>query len=138
MKNLALKVGLGGIAFGVLINSLDIRVSEPFKFDNPIGRTKEIEYFNGTDFVREQVPLSEQDIRNIVNKRPEMIDKTYSLDLFNWDIPLVTERTVYDSSIETEKVLFEGTLDSEGNIHAKKGIVYKLEHAHDSQYYTKN
>ena len=105
-----------GIGLGVMINSYDIQKSARFQFNNPV-------IINST--------LEQQ--LEIVSKRPYMVDTFHSLEFFGYKIPLKTNRSVIDP-VTGEN--FQGRLDNLGNIHTDNGN-YKLQSAHDSQWYTK-
>ena len=105
-----------GLVLGVLVNSINVETSEPFRFNNPIA-----------------LNTSKRDQKAIIEKRPLMFDKKYGLDLFGLKIPFITCRTVQDpSSIKT----YSGILDKEENIHTLEGV-YELQFAHDSNWYVK-
>ena len=105
-----------GLVLCVLANSINVETSELFRFNNPIT-----------------LNTSEKDERKIVDKRPLMVDKDYSLNLFRLKIPVITSRTVQDpSSIKP----YSGILDKNGDIHTFEGV-YELQFAHDSNWYVK-
>ena len=108
--------GLTGLILGIMANSVDIKTSEPFKFNNPVP-----------------INSSESQVRRIVDGRPEMKDTEYSLDILGMNIPLVTYRTVADP---TTRDSYSGRLDSNGDIHSSNGL-YVLQFAHDSNRYEK-
>jgi hypothetical protein len=108
--------GLTGLIVGILVNSVDVKTSESFKFNNPVP-----------------IDASESQVRKIVNAKPEMRDIEYYLDLLGIQIPMLTYRSVADPANGDS---FSGRLDSEGNIHSSKGL-YALQSAHDSNLYQK-
>ncbi len=108
--------GLAGLVLGIMANSVDVKTSEPFKFNNPVP-----------------INASQSQIRKIVNAWPEMKDTEYSLDIFGINIPIVTYRTVTNPNTGNS---YSGILDSEGNIHSENGL-YTLQSAHDSEWYKK-
>lgn len=129
-----LYAGLIGLGLGVLVNSIDLKTSEPFTFMNPIGKSKEISYFNGENgFVTERVPLNQQDIKKIVKSRPTMIDKELKFDILGLETAIMTIRTVTDPFTQD---FFSGILDSNGDIRSLSGF-YELQSAHDSRWYVK-
>ncbi|MFH1452351.1 MAG: hypothetical protein ABIF88_04205 [archaeon] len=107
---------LVGIGLGILANSYDTQTSARFQFENPVP-------INST--------LEEQ--LEIVSKRPYMVDTWHSLDFFGNKIPLKTTRAVINP-VTGEN--FQGRLDKNENIHTEKGV-YKLQSAHDSNWYSK-
>jgi len=137
MKKSNFVFGLTGLALGVLINSGEINESKPFQFNNPIPISKEVSYMiieKGNSYeITEQVSLSKEDEQMITKRRPLMQDKTYSIKLFNNHIPILTQRTVQDSSLFQ---IYSGILDKEGNIHSSKGV-WELQSAHDASWYEK-
>ncbi|MBU4069470.1 MAG: hypothetical protein KJ646_00640 [Nanoarchaeota archaeon] len=115
MKKKLLALGIfGGLA--LLINSYNIKTSEIFRFNNPIPINTSL---------KKQI--------KIVSERPHMTDTTHSLDLFNYELPIITLRKVTNP---TTKDSFQGILDSEENIHTLEGT-YELQSAHDSNWYVK-
>ena len=109
--------GITGLVLGILANSVDVKTSKSFKFNNPVPIT-----------------ASESQVRKIVSARPEMKDTEYSLDILGLNLPIVTYRTVADTQTGES---YTGRLDSDGNIHTSEGI-YNLQCAHDSNWYVKN
>ena len=109
-------IGLTGLVLGIMANSVDVKTSESFNFNNPVP-----------------INASQSQLRNIVQARSEMRDTEYSLDLFGVDIPLTTYRNVTDPNTGNS---YSGRLDSDGNIHSSNGL-YTLQSAHDSNWYQK-
>ena len=75
MKN-KIMAGLTGLIVGIMANSVDIKTSEQFKFNNPVP-----------------INASESQVRKFVNGRPEMKDTKYSLDmscLYKFNISLIS------------------------------------------------
>ena len=128
-----LKAILIGFGLGVLANSVDIETSKPYKFTNPIGTTKEVCYFNGSNFVTETNKLDEQDMKSIISREPSVEDIEINLDiLFGKKVNLLNYRKVTDKSGYS----YFGRLDSKGNIHTDNGV-YELNSAHDYTWYQK-
>ena len=113
-KKLGYFTGLAtGLVLGVLANSIEVKVSEPFEFCNPVG-----------------LNCSAEQIEDVVKREPVMRDTQHSLDLFGIKIPLVTYREIRENGIP-----YHGKLDSKGNIQTENGV-FELHSAHDSRWYT--
>lgn len=96
-------------ALGILVNSVDIKESKPQELHYPVP-----EAINHKD-------------KKLADKGLILQDKEIFLDIFDFgydfDRPLLTYRTV-TNPITGERI--SGRLDSEGNIHDKKGV-YKFQ-----------
>ncbi len=103
-----------GITIGVIVNSVDVSVSEPFRFSNPVP-----------------INATFQQVRTTVRKQPEMQDTRYGLKFFGLQVPIVTYRTVTDP-VTGQK--YSGRLDMHENIHSDTGT-YELRVKHDSVLY---
>lgn len=108
--------GIAGLFIGVLANSVDMKVHDEFRFNNPIPKK-----------------LSASPIENSILSGQEIQDYEVCLDIFGKDVALIRRRAVWDP---VKKEYFIGDLDKEGNIHSKKGL-YILQKAHGSQWYQK-
>ncbi len=116
MKINHIKIGLTGLILGILANSIDIKKSEEFRFNNPVS-----------------VNTTPEQAVEIVRKRPEMKDLEYSLDILGLRLPIITYRTVFNPLTNES---YSGRLDSKDNIHSSEGL-YELQSAHDSNWYVK-
>ena len=105
---------IAGFGLGVLTNSFHKDVSEKFKFENPVP-----------------INATLREVQEIVANRPEMVDTTFSLDLFGAQIELRKTRSVTDPVTGKS---YEGTLDSNGSIYTDNAT-YALRSAHDSSFY---
>lgn len=114
MKMNKMYAGLIGLGLGILVNSVDVKTSKPWKFHNPVS-----------------VNVSKEETKGVVANRPEMRDTEIGLDLLGLEIPLATYRSVENPMTGKR---FSGRLDSDGNIHSSEGL-YELQCAHDSSWY---
>lgn len=110
-------VGITGLVLGILANSVDVKTSESFKFNNPVP-----------------INASESQVKKIVGAEPAMKDTEYSLDILGLNLPIATYRTVTDSQTGDS---YTGRLDANGDIHTFEDV-YNLQSAHDSNWYVKN
>ena len=136
MKINKFTAGLIGLIFGILANSINVETSTPFRFNNPIPISKSISYLaedkdGNPYFATKQTSLSENDEKEIVERRQLITDTRYNLRLFGLKIPIVAYRTVQDPS---HFKVYSGRLDREGNIHTSKEV-YELQSAHDALWY---
>lgn len=125
-----------GLILGIFLNSINVDISKPFRFNNPIPYAKEISYAKlnkkgDLQFITETVPLSKRDINKIIESRPLMKDYKTSLDILGIKIPLFTVRKIKGSMHSSIK----GFLMSNGDIFNPFVRSYELKGAHDSNWY---